>query len=78
MYHRGNCWDNVAVCNFKKQTVYGERFLTGHEVQRVIVECIECYCNRIGAHLNIGWLSLVDYEAENYHGIEAASVHLID
>jgi putative transposase len=49
MSRKGNCWDNAVAESFfaslKKQTVIGESLKTYEEIEQIIFEYIEIYCN---------------------------------
>ena len=78
MSRRGHCWDDAVAESFfatlKKQAVHGEHFLTRHQAQQTIFECIECYYNRVRRLSTIGWVNPVDVEADYYKSIEEVLV----
>jgi transposase InsO family protein len=69
MSRKGNCWDNAVSESFfstiKTELVHQRRFATRLEARQSIVEYIEVFYNRQRRHATLGYLSPVQFEADN-------------
>jgi putative transposase len=69
MSRKGSCYDNAAVESFfgslKTELIYVTRFKTRDEARLAIFEYIEVFYNRQRLHSSLGFLSQVEYEAQN-------------
>jgi putative transposase len=70
MSRKGNCWDNAVAESFfhtlKTELIHHQTFRDREEAKQVVFECIEVFYNRERLHSANGYLSPVDYEAQQY------------
>ncbi len=70
MSRKGNCWDNAVAESFfhtlKTELIYHQTFRNREEAKQVVFEYIEVFYNRERLHSANGYLSPVDYEAQQY------------
>ena len=67
MSRKGNCWDNAPMESFfhtlKNEEVYQERYQTRKDAKNSIREYIMAYYNSIRRHSALGYLSPMQFEA---------------
>jgi putative transposase len=70
MSRKGNCWDNAVAESFfhtlKTELIYHQTFRNRDEAKQAVFEYIEVFYNRERLHSANGYLSPVDYEAQQY------------
>lgn len=70
MSRKGNCWDNAVAESFfhtlKTELIHHQTFRNREEAKQVVFEYIEVFYNRERLHSANGYLSPVDYEAQQY------------
>jgi putative transposase len=68
MSGKGNCYDNACAESFfhslKVEAIHGERFATREQLRQVVFEYIEVDYNRTRRHSANGYLSPMDFEAQ--------------
>ena len=68
MSRKGDCWDNAVAESFfatlKVELVYRHRFATRAAAKHALFDYIETFYNRRGRHSSLGYLSPVDFEAQ--------------
>ncbi len=75
MSRKGNCWDNAPTESwfnrFKKERVFGERFLTRAAMKTTAFEYIEVFYNRRRLHASLGYTSPV-HDLKNWREAQQA------
>ncbi len=70
MSRKGNCWDNAVAESFfhtlKTELINHQTFRNREEAKQAVFEYIEVFYNRERLHSANGYLSPVDYEAQQY------------
>ena len=68
MSRKGDCWDNAVAESFfatlKVELVYRHRFATRAAAKHALFDYIETFYNRRRRHSSLGYLSPVDFEAQ--------------
>jgi putative transposase len=77
MSSRGNCYDNAMAESFwarlKVECLYTQHFKTHAQARSVIFEYIEVFYNRQRRHSGIGYLSPVEFEANQTQSVGSST-----
>ena len=69
MSRRGNCYDNAYVeswfSSLKKEWIYKNIYSTESELKALVFEYIEVWYNKKRKHSSLGYLSPMQYKANN-------------
>lgn len=80
MSRKANCWDNAPAESFfstlKRELVYQCRFRTRAEARSELFEFIEVWYNRKRLHSSLGYMSPVDFEAQQLQEQEQQSTRM--
>jgi transposase InsO family protein len=75
MSRKGNCWDNAVAESFfatlKAELVYGQVWLTRHDLRAAVFEYIEVFYNRRRLHSSIGYKTPAQLESD--HALDRAA-----
>ena len=76
MSRKGNCWDNAVAESFfktiKVERIYIKTFVNQEQAQLSIFEWIESWYNRKRRHSALGYLTIEEFDRNNYNFKNAA------
>ena len=73
MSRKGNVWDNAVMESFyatlEKELLVDHKFATCEQAKTEVFCWIETIYNRTRMHSTLGYLSPIEFEAKNWHGV---------